>query len=138
MIVFPIDVLLSGNDKSSAPASIGAMAWLKNDLYVVPLAFVPIWIGSPLGAPVCSLGTRSQAGKSAACCLVWPSPALSQFVSPMNCSTGRAALIALLRDSQWQSADTGICYWNIFLIMPPSVIAPLAARRAKEKRRIIF
>ena len=46
MIVFPIAGLLSGNDKSSAPASIGAMAWLKSYPYVVPLAFVPIWIGS--------------------------------------------------------------------------------------------
>lgn len=45
-IVFPIAGLLSGNDKSSAPARIGTMAWLKNYLYVLPLAFVPIWIGS--------------------------------------------------------------------------------------------
>ena len=44
-IVFPIAGLMSGSDKSSAPADIDSSPWLKGYLYLLPLAFVPLWIG---------------------------------------------------------------------------------------------
>ena len=43
-IVFPIAGLISGSDKSAAPAGIEAMRWLKGYLYLLPLLFVPLWI----------------------------------------------------------------------------------------------
>jgi alkane 1-monooxygenase len=45
-IVFPIAGLLSGSDKSAAPAGIDTMPWLKGYLYLLPLIFVPFWIAN--------------------------------------------------------------------------------------------
>ena len=45
-IVFPMTGLLSGSDKSVAPADIDAMPFLKGYLYLLPLAFAPLWIAN--------------------------------------------------------------------------------------------
>lgn len=45
-VVFPIAGLLSGSDKSTVPAGINSMPWLKGYLYLLPLAFVPLWIAN--------------------------------------------------------------------------------------------
>ena len=43
-VVFPIAGLLSGSDKSAAPARSHSMPWLKGYLYLLPVAFAPLWI----------------------------------------------------------------------------------------------